>query len=170
MCKTGTKFVRRSAPYYSSLSRAPDPGEGRTGHRAPAAELRRKTSRAGETPQEDVSTEDPASQNPRGPSPCAATSRGPWPTTSHRMTPSSSTSRKTLYAPENQSKNPFHQSLPRSGSWLHLEDAAKDIAKATEYLEPAGRKGEREDRRRWRPFHELYADQRFNEVRPCTRF
>ena len=37
----------------------------------------------------------------------------------------------------------YLQSLPRSGSWPHPEDAAREIVKATEYTEPT-KEGERE--------------------------
>ena len=32
--------------------------------------------------------------------------------------------------------SPYLQSLPRSGSWPHPEDAAREIVKAMEYTEP----------------------------------
>ena len=36
---------------------------------------------------------------------------------------------------------PVPSELPRSGSWPRKEDAARDLVKATEYVEPAGTKG-----------------------------
>ena len=45
--------------------------------------------------------------------------------------------------PSTKLTSPYLQSLPRSGSWPHPEDAARDIVKATDYTKLT-KEGEKE--------------------------
>ena len=63
--------------------------------------------------------------------------------------------------------SPFLQSLPQELQLLHQDDPERDIVKATEYKEPAGRRGEGRPRTLTSSSRNYSIAQDLGEVRPC---
>ena len=63
--------------------------------------------------------------------------------------------------------SPFPQSLPQELQLLHQEDAARNIVKAMEYTEPAGRRGEGRPRTLTSGSWSCTIAQYLSGIRPC---